>query len=33
MREARDRFEFGLFGDAAVVSFGNVQIEQYEESD
>ena len=30
MREARDRFEFGLFGDAALVSFGNVQIEQNE---
>ena len=30
MREARERFEFGLFGDAAAVSFGNVQIEQYE---
>ena len=30
MREARERFEFGLFGDAAAVSFGSVQIEQYE---
>ena len=33
MREARERFEFGLFGDAAAVSFGNVQIEQYEKGD
>ena len=33
MREARERFKLGLFGDAAAVSFGNVQIIQYEKGD